>query len=147
MSAVVTLAVFLFLRFVHMTPHGKCGAGMWVLVLNAALITVFDLYNLSLVEASDRPAVVDGDPDPGVGDDHADHATADADRFAHGRGDGTDRDGHRVPAAAGRCSSPGVTFVLYLPNFIWAVIATLPAAMFQRWAARFAKRASLAAMS
>jgi serine/threonine-protein kinase len=28
--------------------------------------------------------------------------------------------------------SPGVTFVLYLPNFIWAAIATLPAAMFQR---------------
>ena len=27
--------------------------------------------------------------------------------------------------------SPGVTFVLYLPNFIWAVIATLPAKMFQ----------------
>ena len=31
-SAVATLAVFLFLRFVHMTPHGKCGAGMWLLV-------------------------------------------------------------------------------------------------------------------
>ena len=28
--------------------------------------------------------------------------------------------------------SPGVTFVLYLPNFIWAVIATLPAKMFQQ---------------
>jgi serine/threonine protein kinase len=28
--------------------------------------------------------------------------------------------------------SPGVTFVIYLPNFIWAVIATLPSAMFQR---------------
>ncbi len=28
--------------------------------------------------------------------------------------------------------SPGVTFVLYLPNLIWAVIATLPARVFQQ---------------
>ena len=32
--------------------------------------------------------------------------------------------------------SPGTAFVLYLPNFIWAVIATLPSRMFQRWAAK-----------
>ena len=46
-SAVATLAVFLFLRFVHLTPHGKCGAGMWVLVLNAALITALRLCTTS----------------------------------------------------------------------------------------------------
>jgi serine/threonine-protein kinase len=28
--------------------------------------------------------------------------------------------------------SPGVALVIYLPNFVWAVIATLPSAMFQR---------------
>ncbi len=130
-SAVATLAVFLFLRFVHMTPHGKCGAGMWVLVLNAALITLFDIYNFSTM-----PPVI-GHPS----------WTAILILAAAMIMPTTPRRtliGSLIAASMGPLAmgilyvmgrpllSPGVTFVLYLPNFVWAVIATLPATMFQK---------------
>lgn len=131
LSAIATLAVFLFLRFVHMTPHGKCGAGMWVLVLNAALITAFDIYNFSA-----RAPVV------GLPSWTAVLILASAMIMPT-----TPRRtlvGSLIAASMGPIAigmlyvlgrpvlSPGVTFVLYLPNFIWALIATLPAKMFHQ---------------
>ncbi len=130
-SAAATLAVFVFLRFVHLTPHGKCGAGMWVLVLNAALITVFDLYHLSLVEAS-------------IGLPSWTAILILASAMIMPTTPRRTLIGSLMAAAMGPIAmgiaylfgrpvlSPGVTFVLYLPNFIWAVIATLPAKMFQQ---------------
>jgi eukaryotic-like serine/threonine-protein kinase len=130
-SAVVTIAVFLFLRRVHMTPHAKCNASMWVLVLNAALITIFDLYNLSLVEAS-------------IGLPSWTAILILAAAMIMPTTPRRTLIGSLIAAAMGPIAmgiayllgrpvlSPGVTFVIYLPNFIWAVIATLPSAMFQR---------------
>ena len=137
-SAVATLAVFLFLRFVHMTPHGKCGAGMWVLVLNAALITAFDIYNF----AAKAPVI-------GLPSWTAVLILASAMIMPT-----TPRRtliGSLIAASMGPIAmgilyllgrpvlSPGVTFVLYLPNFIWAVIATLPAKMFQQMGRQIAR--------
>ena len=130
-SAAATIAVFLFLRFVHLTPHGKCDAGLWVLVLNAALITAFDIYNFGA-----RAPVV-GLPS----------WTAILILAAAMIMPTTPRRtliGSLIAASMGPIAigimyllgrpvlSPGVTFVLYLPNFIWAVIATLPAKMFHQ---------------
>jgi len=128
-AAGVTIAVFLFLRFVHMTAHSKCGAGMWVLLLNAALVTLFDIYNLSLFEAAiglpswtavlilASAMIMPTTP----------RRTLIGSLIAASMG----------PVAMGLAYlagrpvlSPGVTLALYLPNFIWAVIATLPAKMF-----------------
>jgi hypothetical protein len=49
-GAAVTLAVFLFVRFVHLHTHTKCLAGVWVMLLNAALITTLELSTLGMVE-------------------------------------------------------------------------------------------------
>ena len=130
-ASVISIAVFLFLRFVHLAPHAKCGAGMWVLVLNAALITVFDMFNLSMFEAAiglpswtaililASAMIMPATP----------RRTLIGSLIAASMG----------PIAMGMAAllgravvSPGVALVLYLPNFIWAVIATLPSAMFQR---------------
>jgi hypothetical protein len=48
-SAAVTLAVFLFVRFVHMHTHTKCLAGVWLMLLNAFLITLLEIYNTQIV--------------------------------------------------------------------------------------------------
>ena len=130
-AAVITIGVFLFLRFAHVHTSTKCTAGLWVLVINAALITLFDLYNLSMFEAAiGMPSwtaililasamIMPATP----------KRTLIGSLIAASMG----------PVAMGIAYllgrpvlSPGVTFVLYLPNFIWAVIATLPSAMFQR---------------
>jgi hypothetical protein len=130
-SAVVTIAVFLFVRRVHMTAHAKCNASMWVLVLNAALITIFDLYNLALVKAS-------------IGLPSWTAILILAAAMIMPTTPRRTLIGSLIAAAMGPIAmgiayllgrpvlSPGVTFVIYLPNFIWAVIATLPSAMFQR---------------
>ena len=130
-AVVVTLSVFLFLRFVHLRPITRCGAGMWLLVINAALITLFDFYNVAMLEASiGMPSwtaililasamIMPTTP----------RRTLIGSLIAAAMG----------PVAVGIASllgrsvlSPGAAFVLYLPNFVWAAIATLPSAMFQR---------------
>src|SRR5918993_1005566 len=49
-AAAITLAVFLFIRFVHLHTHTKCLAGIWVMLLNAALVTLLEIVNLNIVE-------------------------------------------------------------------------------------------------
>src|SRR5687767_14027816 len=44
-ASAVTIAVFIYLRFHSMTPHARCGAAIWVRLLNAALITIFNFSN------------------------------------------------------------------------------------------------------
>jgi len=130
-ATVITTAVFLFLRFIHMTPHSKCGAGMWLLVLNAALITIFDIYNLSMLE-------------PTIGLPSWTAILILASAMIMPTTPKRTLIGSLIAAAMGPVAmsiayllgrpvlSPSVAFVLYLPNFIWAVVATLPSAMFQR---------------
>jgi tRNA A-37 threonylcarbamoyl transferase component Bud32 len=130
-AAVVTLLVFLFLRFGHVHTSAKCTAGMWVLVLNAALITLFDMSNLSMLE-------------PSIGLPSWTAILILAAAMIMPTTPRRTLIGSLIAAAMGPAVmaiaylfgrpvlSPGVALVLYLPNFIWAVIATLPAAMFQR---------------
>jgi eukaryotic-like serine/threonine-protein kinase len=130
-ATVITVATFLYLRFVHMAPHSKCGAGMWLLMLNAALITAFDIYNLSRDE-------------PQAGHPSWTAILILASAMIMPATPRRTLIGSLIAAAMGPIAltiayllgrpilSPGVAFVLYLPNFVWAVIATLPSAMFQR---------------
>jgi serine/threonine-protein kinase len=130
-ASVVSIAVFLYLRFHNMTPHSRCGAGMWVLLLNAALITIFDLYNYSVTRpVTGLPSwtavlilaaamIMPTTPRRTL---IGSLIAASMEPIAVG-----------IAYLLGRpVVPPGVAFVLYLPNFIWAVIATLPSAMFQR---------------
>ena len=130
-AAGVTFVVFVFLRFAHVHTSTQCTAGMWVLVLNAALITLFDMYNLSLFKAA-------------VGLPSWTAILILAAAMIMPTTPRRTLIGSLIAAAMGPVSvwwriwwaapwsSPGVAFVIYLPNFIWAVIATLPSAMFQR---------------
>ena len=83
----------------------------------------------------DWTAFLDGRTHPGIGDDHAAHAAKDAGRLAGGGGARAVLRLDRVPAGMD-APSPTITFLMYLPNFIWACVATLPAAMFQRMGRR-----------
>ena len=130
-GAVVTFGVFLFVRFVHLHTHTKCRAGVWVMLLNAALITALELSTLHAVEHSiGRPSwiaililtsamIMPSTP----------RRTLIASLVAATMGPL----GMGTAALLGWPVPPlGTTLVLYLPNFIWAVVATLPSAMFQR---------------
>ncbi|HEX6164865.1 MAG TPA: serine/threonine-protein kinase [Vicinamibacterales bacterium] len=130
-GAAVTLAVFLFVRFFHLHTHTKCRAGIWVMLLNAALITALELSTLHAVEHNiGRPSwiaililtsamIMPSTP----------RRTLIASLVAASMGP-------IAMGVAGLLGRPtpalGTTLVLYLPNFIWAVVATLPSAMFQR---------------
>jgi len=130
-AAAITIVVFLFLRFAHVHAHTKCNAGMWVLVLNAALITLFDMYNLSLFKAA-------------VGLPSWTAILILAAAMIMPTTPRRTLIGSLIAASMGPVTvwvayllghpvvSPGVALVIYLPNFIWAGIATLPSAMFQR---------------
>src|SRR5829696_8753169 len=48
LAAVVTFAVFLFMRIVHLHTHAKCRAGVWVMLLNALFITLFEITNVGM---------------------------------------------------------------------------------------------------
>ena len=130
-AAVVTTAVFLYMRFAHVMPHAKCAAGVWVMLVNAVFITGLALANLdTLADGIGYPSwtailiitsamIMPSSP----------RRTLIASLVAASLG----------PIAlivAGRFGQPvpsiGVILVLHIPNFIWAVVATLPAAMFQR---------------
>ena len=130
-AAVVTLAVFLFVRFVHLHTHSKCRAGVWVMLLNALLITLFEIFNVGMAaNAVGRPSwiaililtsamIMPSTP----------RRTLIASLVAAAMGP----IGMGVAYLLGRPVPPmSTTLVLYLPTFIWAVVATLPSAMFQR---------------
>jgi len=130
-AAVVTLAVFLFVRFVHMHTHAKCRAGVWVMLLHGALITMLELSSLQMVEnAVGHPSwiaililtsamIMPSTPRRTL---VASLVAAAMGPIAMG-----------IAYLAGRPVPPaGTVLVLYLPNFVWAVVATLPSAMFHR---------------
>ena len=131
-AAVVTLAVFLFVRFVHLHTDTKCRAGVWVMLLNALLITLFEIYNDvgMAANAVGRPSwiaililtsamIMPSTP----------RRTLIASLVAAAMAP----IGIGIASLLGRPVPPlGTTLVLCLPSFIWAVVATLPSAMFQR---------------
>ncbi len=130
-GAAITVGVFLFMRFVHLHTHTKCLAGSYVMLLNAALITVLEVVSLDMIEhAIGRPSwiavlilsaamIMPSTP----------RRTLVASLVASAMG----------PVAMGMAFLAGrpvppwdTTLVVYLPNFIWAIVATMPSAMFQR---------------
>ena len=130
-SAAVTLVVFLVVRFKHMHTHTKCLAGVWLMLLNAFLITLLEISNIQIVPYTVvRPSwtaililasamIMPSTP----------RRTLIASLVAAAMGP----IGMGIAQLAGRDVPPlGTTLVLYFPDFVWAVIATLPSAMFQR---------------
>jgi serine/threonine-protein kinase len=130
-GAAVMVAVFLHMRFGHVMPHAKCAAGVWVMLLNAALITALEFTQLEMIgRVIGFPSwtavlilasamIMPGSPRRTL---IASLAAAAMSPVA-------------LTAAyfLGKPVPPlGVAFVIYLPNFVWAVVATLPSAMFQR---------------
>lgn len=130
-GAVTTLAVFLYMRFAHVMPHAKCAAGVWVMLLNAVLITALELSHIEMI------GTVIGYPSwtaililtAAMIMPSSPRRTLIASLVAASMGPLglfiVYLSGRPVPAA-------GVVLVIYLPNFIWAVVATLPSKMFQR---------------
>jgi serine/threonine-protein kinase len=131
LAAVVMLGMFLYLRFAHVMPHAQCLAGIWVMLLNALLITILELTHLEMISlAIGHPSwiaililtaamIMPATP----------RRTLIGSLIAASMGPV----GMGVSAIFGRDVPPIPTvMVLYLPNFIWAVVATLPSAMFQR---------------
>ena len=130
-AVVAMAAVFLHMRFGHVMPHAQCAAGVWVMLLNAAFITALELSNLEMVARSigspswisililTAAMIMPGSP----------RRTLIASLAAAAMGPVA----IAVAAALGKPVPPlGVTLARYLPTFIWAVVATLPSAMFQR---------------
>ncbi len=130
-GAAVTLGVFLFVRFVHLHTHTKCLAGTWVMLLNAALITALELSTVGMIaHAVGRPSwiaililaaamIMPSTP----------RRTLIASLAAAAMGP----IGMGIAWLSGwTVPTLGAMLAIYLPNFIWAVVATLPSAMFQR---------------
>jgi tRNA A-37 threonylcarbamoyl transferase component Bud32 len=130
-AAVVMFGVFLYLRYAHVMPHAQCTAGIWVMLFNALLITALELTNLEMAaHAIGHPSwiaililtsamIMPTTP----------RRTLTGSLVAASMGPV----GMMLMGAAGRPVPPPATIaVLYLPNFIWATVATLPSAMFQR---------------
>ncbi len=129
-SAAVTLVVFLFVRFKHMHTHTKCLAGVWLMLLNAFLITLLEIYNIQIVPYTvGHPSwtavlilasamIMPSTP----------RRTLTASLVAAAMGP----IGMGIAQLAGRDVPPlSTTLVLYIPDFVWAVIATLPSKMVQ----------------
>jgi serine/threonine-protein kinase len=130
-AVAVMIGVFLYLRFAHVMPHAQCAAGVWVMLLNAVFITALELANLDMVaHAIGHPSwiaililtaamIMPATP----------RRTLIASLIAASMGPA----GMAGLALFDRAVPPlSTVIVLYLPNFIWAVVATLPSAMFQR---------------
>ena len=130
-ASLIMLGVFLYLRFAHVMPHAQCTAGVWVMLLNALLITLLELTHLEMIEhAIGHPSwiaililtaamIMPATP----------RRTLIGSLVAAAMGPVS----MAIAAAAGWPVPPASTaLVLYLPNFIWATVATLPSAMFQR---------------
>ena len=130
-AVVVMVGVFLFLRFGHYHAHEKCGAGLWVLLLNALLLTMLELSDTAgAVHVMGRPSwiaiviltaamIMPTTP----------RRTLVGSLIAASMGP----IGVGILYLLGRPVPPlNVTVLYYVPTYIWAAVATLPAAMFQR---------------
>jgi len=130
-AAAVMIAVFLFLRLAHSSPNTKSKAGIWLVMLNALFLTVLELLQIEqAAEGLGRPswtaiviltAAVTMPTAPRrtlIGSLVAASMGPVAVTIAYLLG-------REVPALS-------VTMVYYLPNYVFAAVATLPSAMFQR---------------
>jgi eukaryotic-like serine/threonine-protein kinase len=130
-AVAVSLGAFLFLRFVHLHTHAKCAAGLWLLLLNGALLTLLELSNPEMIgHAIGHPSwiaililtaamIMPSTP----------RRTLIGSLLVASMGPIA----ISIAGVLGRPIPPLATIlVLYLPNFIWAVVATLPSALFQR---------------
>jgi tRNA A-37 threonylcarbamoyl transferase component Bud32 len=130
-GAAVMVGVFVALRFAGSDPHAKAKAGIWLVLLNAFFLTLIELAHMEgAAEGLGRPSW-----------------TAIVILTAAVTMPTTSRRtliGSLVAASMGpaaviiayvldRPVPPlSVTFAYYLPNYVFAAIATLPSAMFQR---------------
>ena len=130
-GAAVMIVVFLLLRFARFDPHAKARAGIWLVVLNAFFLTLIELSHMEgATEGLGRPswtavviltAAVTMPTTP--------RRTLIGSLVAASMG----------PVAVaiayvldGPVPPFSVTVAYYLPNYVFAAVATLPSAMFQR---------------
>ncbi len=119
------------MRFRHLHTHAKCRAGIWVMLLNAVLITLLEIFTVQQMPyAVGRPSwtailiLVSAMIMPSTPRRTLVASLAAAAMAPIGMG---------IAHLAGMTVPPlGTSLVIYVPDFIWAVIATLPSAMFQR---------------
>src|SRR5687767_8672084 len=130
-GAAVMVGVFLFLKFAASDPHTKAQAGIWLVILNTFFLTLIELsYMKDATEGLGRPSW-----------------TAIVILTAAVTMPATPRRmwlGSLVAASMGpvavtivyllgRPVPPlAVTLAYYLPNYVFAAVAALPSAMFQR---------------
>ena len=130
-GAAVMVGVFLFLKFAASDPHTKAQAGIWLVILNTFFLTLIELsYMEDATEGLGRPswiAIV--------------ILTAAVTMPATPRRMwlGSLVAASMGPVAVtivyllGRPVPPlAVTLAYYLPNYVFAAVAALPSAMFQR---------------
>ena len=130
-SAAVMIGVFLFLRFGHANPHAKAAAGIWLLILNAFFLTLIELSHMEgAAEGLGRPSwvaiviltaavIMPATP----------RRTLIGSLVAASMGPLA----VAVVYLLGRAVPPlPVILAYYLPNYVFAAVATLPSAMFQR---------------
>ena len=130
-AGVTMLVVFLYMRFAHVMPHAQCAAGVWVMLLNAVFITALELSHHEMIDAAI------GHPSwiaililtAAMIMPSAPRRTLIASLIAAAMGP----IGVVIVSLFGGPLPPlGTVLVIHLPNFIWAVVATLPATMFHR---------------
>ena len=130
-AAAVMIAVFLFLRWAPSNPHAKSEAGMWLVMLNAFFLTLIELSQMEhAAEGLGRPSwtaiviltaavIIPAAP----------RRTLIGSLAAASMGPVA----VTVSYLLGRpVPPPSVTLLYYLPNYVFAAVATLPSAMFQR---------------
>jgi tRNA A-37 threonylcarbamoyl transferase component Bud32 len=130
-GASVMVGVFLFLKFAGSDPHTKAQAGIWLVILNTFFLTLIELsYIEDATEGLGRPswvaiviltAAVTMPATPRrmwLGSLVAASMGPVAVTIVYLLG-------RRVPPLA-------VTLAYYLPNYVFAAVAALPSAMFQR---------------
>ena len=130
-GAAVMIGVFLVLRFARADPHSKAKAGIWLVLLNAFFLTLIELSHMEgAAEGLGRPswiaiviltAAVTMPTTP--------RRTLIGSLVAASMGPLAVTIAYLLDRPVPPLS---ITFSYYLPNYIFAAIATLPSAMFQR---------------
>ena len=130
-GAAVMIGVFLLLRFARFDAHAQAGAGIWLVVLNAFFLTLIELSHMEgAAEYLGRPswttiviltAAVTMPTTP--------RRTLIGSLVAASMGPVAVAIAYLLDRPIPRLS---VTLVYYLPNYVFAAVATLPSAIFQR---------------
>jgi serine/threonine-protein kinase len=130
-AVIVMLGVFLVVRFGHLHPHQKCGAGLWVLLLNAFLLTVNELSDTGeALHVIGRPSWISiVILTAAMITPTTTRRTLAGSLIAASMGPV----GITILYVLGQPVPPlSITVLYYLPTYIWAAVATLSSAMFQR---------------